>query len=97
MTYRLHPEAALEHERQVAYYEERSAGLGRRYHSAAMHAIGSAVEAPHRYKLVRSPDLRHVRLRGFPFTIIYREARGIVQVLAVAHHRRHPNYWATRA
>jgi plasmid stabilization system protein ParE len=97
VTYRLHPEAALEHEKQVAYYEERSTGLGRRYHSAAVHAIGRAVEAPRRYKLVRSPDFRQVRLRGFPFTIIYREATGIVQVLAIAHHRRHPNYWATRA
>ena len=82
---------------QVAYYEERRIGLGRRYHSATMHAIGSAVKAPRRYKLVRSPDLRHVRLRGFPFTIIYREAKSIVQVLAVAHHRRHPNYRATLA
>jgi hypothetical protein len=56
VTFRLHPEAALEHERQVAYYEERSTGLGRRYHAATMQAIG----------------------------------------LAVAHHRRHPGYWAMR-
>jgi len=96
VTYRLHPEAALEHERQVAYYEDRSIGLGSRYHAAAMQAIGKAVEAPHRYKVVRPPDLRQVRLRGFPFTIVYRELGGIVQVLAVAHHRRHPNYWSMR-
>ena len=62
MTYRLHPEAALEHERQVAYYEERSSGLGRRYHAATMQAIGKAVEVPHRYKVVRPPDLRKVRI-----------------------------------
>ncbi len=97
MTYRLHPEAALEHERQVAYYEERSSGLGRRYHAATMQAIGKAVEVPHQYKVVRPPDLRTVRLRGFPFSIVYRESGGMVQVLAVAHHRRHPNYWAMRA
>ena len=97
MTYRLHPEAALEHERQVAYYEERSTGLGRRYHVATMRAIGKAVEVPRQYKVVRSPDLRQVHLRGSPFAIVYRESGGIVQVLAVAHHRRHPNYWAMRA
>jgi hypothetical protein len=47
VTFRLHPEAALEHERKVAYYEDRSIGLGSRYHAAAMQAIGKAVEAPH--------------------------------------------------
>ena len=61
MTYRLHPEAALEHERQVAYYEERSTGLGRRYHVATMQAIGKVVQDPHQYKVVRSPDLRQVQ------------------------------------
>ncbi len=34
MNFRLHPDAALEHEDQIAYYEERRAGLGRRYHLA---------------------------------------------------------------
>lgn len=32
MTYRLHPEAAREHQQQVAYYENEQRGLGRRYH-----------------------------------------------------------------
>lgn len=97
MTYRLHPEAALEHERQVAYYEERIGGLGRRYHAATLQAISKAVEAPRRFKVVRQPELRQIRLQGFPFTVIYRYVDGTVQVLAVSHHRRHPEYWATRA
>lgn len=87
----------MEHEKQVAYYEERSAGLGKRYHSAMLQAISKAVPAPHRFKIARPPDLRQIALNGFPFTIIFREIGGIVQVLAVAHHRRHPDYWATRA
>lgn len=97
MTYRLHPEAALEHEKQVGYYEERRPGLGKRYHSAVLQAISKAVAAPHRFKIARAPDLRQIALSGFPFTIVFREIHGIVQVLAVAHHRRHPDYWATRA
>jgi plasmid stabilization system protein ParE len=96
VTYRLHPEAALEHEEQVAYYEERSGGLGSRYHLAAMQAIGRVVEAPHRFKVTRSPNIRQVRLLGFPFTVIYRDVGGMVQVLAVAHHRRRPDYWTSR-
>jgi toxin ParE1/3/4 len=96
VNYRLHPDAALEHEEQIAYYEERRAGLGRRYHLATLRAIERAVLAPHRFKIVRPPNLRKVSLRGFPFTVIYREVDFQVQVLAVAHHRRAPNYWARR-
>ena len=58
----LHPEAALEHEEQVAYYEARAVGLGRRYHAA----------------------------------LLFREASGEIQVLAIAHLRRRPGYWASR-
>ncbi len=96
MTYRLHPEAALEHERQVAYYEEQGTGLGRRYHEATLRAIGKAVETPRRFKIVRSPGIRKITLHGFKFWIIYREVGDAVQVLAIAHHRRHPDYWVPR-
>ena len=97
MTYRLHPKAALEHEEQVAYYEERRVGLGKKYHRATMQAIDMVVATPKRFRLARLPDFRQIALRGFPFSIIYREAGDTVQVLAVAHHRRHPNYWSMRA
>ena len=97
MNYRLHPEAALEHEEQVAYYEERRRGLGQRYHAAMLRAVGKACRAPHRFRVVRSPDLRRVSLQGFPLAVIFREVAGVVQVLAIAHHRREPNYWRKRA
>lgn len=96
MRYELHPEAALEHEEQVAYYEARAAGLGRRYHAAFRSAALRVCEAPHRYKVVRPPDIRRISLSGFPFSIIFRELVGIVQVLAVAHHRKRPRYWTGR-
>jgi toxin ParE1/3/4 len=96
VNYRLHPDAALEHEEQIAYYEERRAGLGRRYHLAMLRAIDLACRAPGGFKIVRPPNLHKVSLRGFPFAVIYREVDSIVQVLAIAHHRRTPNYWVRR-
>ena len=96
MNYRLHPDATLEHEEQVAYYEERRAGLGRRYHRAMFRAVESACHAPSRFKIVCPPNIRKVSLRGFPFAVVYREIDAMVQVLAVAHHRRVPNYWSRR-
>jgi toxin ParE1/3/4 len=96
VNYRLHPDAALEHEEQVAYYEERRAGLGRRYHMAMLRAIALASSNPRRFKIVRPPNLRKVSMRGFPFAVIYREVDSMVQVLAIEHHRRAPNYWVRR-
>lgn len=96
MNWRLHPDAALEHEEQVTYYEERRVGLGARYHSATMLAITSACQTPLRFRVVRPPDIRKVSLRGFPYSVVYREVDSVVQVLAVAHHRREPGYWARR-
>jgi toxin ParE1/3/4 len=96
VNWRLHPEAALEHEEQLTYYEERRVGLGARYHSATMLAITSACQTPLRFRVVRPPDIREVSLRGFPYSVIYREVDAVVQVLAVAHHRREPGYYARR-
>jgi len=33
-------------------------------------------------------------LRRFPFGVVYRVLAGEIQVVAVAHHRRKPGYWA---
>jgi toxin ParE1/3/4 len=96
VNYRLHPDAALEHENQIAYYEERRAGLGRRYHLAMLQAIRVACTNPRRFKIIRPPNLRKASLRGFPFAVVYRDVDSMVQVLAIAHHRRAPNYWVPR-
>jgi len=96
VNWRLHPDAALEHEEQVTYYEERRVGLGARYHAATMLAIDTACRTPLRFRVARPPNIRKVSLRGFPFSVVYREVDGVVQVLAVAHHRREPDYWTRR-
>ena len=96
MIYELHPEAALEHEQQVAYYQERQVGLGQRYHLAFLSALGRACALPHRFRVIRQPEIRGVSLSGFPFRVIFRPVGDVVHVLAVAHHRKRPEYWAGR-
>lgn len=96
MNYALHPEAALEHEEQVAYYEARAAGLGRRYHAAFRSALLRVCEAPHRFRTIQASGIRRVSLRGFPFSVIFREVEGAVQVLAIAPHRKRPGFWTSR-
>lgn len=96
MTYGFHPEAEAEHLEAVAWYESRGAGLGARYLAEFEWVLSHVCEHPYRYRLERLPDIRRATMRGFPFTILYREINGQVEILAVAHHRRRPTYWIVR-
>lgn len=41
-------------------------------------------------------DRRRYLLRRFPYSIIYQVTAEELRILAVAHHRRRPGYWAHR-
>ena len=96
MKYWLHPEAAEEHKKQVAHYEEIQAGLGRHYHTEFQNVLATVCASPNRSRIVLAPDIRRAMFKVFHFDFIYREVDGLVQVLALAHHRRQPGYWAAR-
>ena len=39
---------------------------------------------------------RQIRLRRFPYVIVYVVAGDVVRVVAIAHERQLPGYWASR-
>lgn len=41
-------------------------------------------------------DRRRFPLRRFPYSVIYYVRDGELRVIALAHHRRKPGYWARR-
>jgi plasmid stabilization system protein ParE len=45
---------------------------------------------------VADPDIRRVLVRRFPYQVVYIELADRAQILAIAHHRRHPRYWIGR-
>ncbi|MBV8211393.1 MAG: type II toxin-antitoxin system RelE/ParE family toxin [Burkholderiaceae bacterium] len=96
MKYFFHPEAEAEHLAEVAFYESRRKGLGGRYLASFGAAMERVCRDPKQFRIECEPDLRRIFLRGFPFAIIYRDVGRQIQVLAVAHRRRRPGYWATR-
>lgn len=69
MTYHFHPGAEAEHLENIAYYEDRRAGLGARYLAEFESVLEQVCENPHRYRIERVPDIRRVRMRRFPFTL----------------------------
>ena len=97
MNLEFHPAAEAEHLKTVAHYESIRAGLGTAYLTEFEFAIEAICEAPHRYRVEKEPNIRRIHLKRFPFAILYREVMNeTVQILAIAHHRRHPEYWLGR-
>ena len=59
----------------------------------AVHTRQRLIEYPEIGKLV-SKRLRALSFRHFPYFLIYRISADTISILAVAHQRRRPGYWA---
>lgn len=93
MSYVFHPAAEAEYLESIAYFELKRPGLGALFLTEFEKLMALVCETPRRYRVERQPDVRLIRMDRFPYSVLYRETSGNVQVLAVAHHRRRPNYW----
>lgn len=82
MSYRFHPAAEAEHFETIEFFESRGQGLGMAYVLEFERAMDRIVEAPHRYRIERKPNIRRLSLVRFPLKVIFRELSGSVQVLA---------------
>jgi plasmid stabilization system protein ParE len=96
MSYYFHPAAEAEHLETIVFYESRQVGLGLMYLTELEKVMDSVVRAPQCYRVERKHNIRSISLKQFPFKIIFRDAGDVVQVLAVAHKRRRPDYWLKR-
>ena len=95
MTFRFLPPAQAELLEAISYYSAIRAELGSRFEQAVADAVRSAVAHPER-GAPRSKHTRRWLVKGFPFGIIYRANEREVLVVAVAHQRKKPEYWAQR-
>ena len=95
MRVEFHPAAQAEAEDAQEWYEERSLLAAAGFLRALSDAIRRAVEAPDRYPQA-DPGTRRVTLDRFPFTVFYRIQSDVLLVVAVAHQKRRPGYWAAR-
>ncbi len=90
-----HPEALAETEAALAWYRERSSRTAELFLTELEKAIAAISEAPQRWPLF-GEGTRRLPLLRFPYSIVYREVGASFEVLAVAHGRRRPGYWARR-
>lgn len=90
-----HPKAAEEVEAARRWYAERSPMAATVFFSELDLAIKRVRESPLRWPRYGKSAHRYV-LPRFPFSVIYRVKKEVVEVVAIAHHRRKPGYWKTR-
>jgi toxin ParE1/3/4 len=92
---RFHPLAADEAEGARAWYAERNPVAANLFLAELEAAVGRVAEAPHRWPRLRG-NIRRYLFPKFPFSLVYRVADHDIEIIAVAHHRRHPGYWRQR-
>jgi plasmid stabilization system protein ParE len=92
---RLHPLAADEAESAHWWYRERNIAAAEEFLQELDAAMEAIAEAPDRWPRVHS-RYRRFLLHKFPFSVVYIRRQTIVEVIAIAHHRRQPGYWKHR-
>ena len=95
MSFRFLPPAETELLEGISHYAAISPELGIRFEQAVAEAVRKAVAHPER-GAPRSRSTRRWLVKSFPFGIIYRASASEVLIVAVAHQRKKPEYWAGR-
>jgi toxin ParE1/3/4 len=90
-----HPAAAAEVERAQAWYEERSVFAAAGFLQELTRAVHRIRSAPERHPAA-DHRTRRILLERYPFSVVYLIRRDEVIIIAVAHHKRRPGYWADR-
>lgn len=95
---RITTEAEEELAAAAEWYETRQVGLGIELVASVERAFDAILTRPRSFPLWRKERVyRKLLLRTFPYAVIFVVQRDDVVVIAIAHTRRLPGYWMTRA
>ncbi len=97
MSFTFHPAAESEFLESVGYYESKVQGLGQALISEFTALVNLIIDNPNAWQVEAKAGIRKAPLSRFPLSIIYRQSTGSIQVLAIAHQHRRPQYWLGRA
>ena len=78
------------------FYESERAGLGSEFLDAISKTADSIQQNSELWAFCQKP-VRSERINRFPYRLFYWESANMIQVVAVAHLTRRPNYWQARA
>ncbi|MDC6167732.1 type II toxin-antitoxin system RelE/ParE family toxin [Paucibacter sp. XJ19-41] len=92
---RIREEARAEFLHETGYYAAKSEAAGRCFREAVNASMGLI----RRFPSGGAPgpaNTRRTKVKGFPFTIVYRDDLAEIVVFAIAPDRRQPGYWLLR-
>jgi len=95
MTFKFHPEAEVEFNQAIDYYEETKSHLGLEFASEVYDTIHRIIKFPKAWQQMTSAT-RRCLINRFPFGIIYYIKDDTLIIVAVMHLNRKPNYWSSR-
>ncbi len=91
----VHPEAESDLREAYLWYEARRTGLGDELMDEADQAFKRIIDAPLRARTLHRGS-RRVRLRRFPYVVVYLPRHDRAYVLGVLHERRNPRLFRQR-
>ncbi len=91
----IHPAALEDFKSAVIWYLERSETAAAKFVDELDRALDLIAESPQRWPRGELGSRKFV-LNRFPFAVVFREKLTQVEVLAIAHGYRSPNYWKRR-
>jgi plasmid stabilization system protein ParE len=89
------PYAQIELEEATLYYDTISSKFGNTFLDAVERTLNRIVNFPDAWTPMIQ-NARRCHIDGFPYGIVYRVHGEKIQILAVMHLQRKPNYWIDR-
>lgn len=98
MTLEYHPAVQRDFNEAIAYYEAAGgARLADRFEEEFRASIAALKAGPTQFSFYQqSPVFRRVRLKNFPYVIVYRQKVDVIRVTLLKHERRHPQFGTAR-
>ena len=90
-----HPDAEVEMIKAAVWYKAKQANLGNRYLASVQDAINRIKLNPGVYPFVDT-EIQRCLVRTFPFGVLFRVKSSYIEILAIMHLHRDPNYWKIR-
>ena len=95
MNFSFHPEAEIEFNKSIDYYEEIGSGLGYDFALEVYSTIKRAVEFPDAWTVFEG-EIRRSLVKRFPYGILYSKEQKGIFIVAVMNLYRQPEYWKHR-
>jgi plasmid stabilization system protein ParE len=90
-----HPRASEEIDEAYSWYAMRSTQAADGFYEELFRAVNRVRQQPGLFPLYLHGTHRAV-LDRYPFSVVFRELPHEIQIVAVAHAKRRPGYWASR-